>query len=143
MGTPARPSKAGALGRGTTFERAQLSARLPEAEQSEKGSDNMTSVYIEKDGDRHILSAQGHATGKPEVCAAVSGLLYALAGYLANIIQEEYIEFYESRMESGDVFLDLNGGPRVETAFDLVTVGLLQIAKQHPEYIQVDTCKIS
>ena len=54
----------------------------------------MTKVYAERDGNRCILSAQGHAIGSEQVCAAVSGLLYALAGYLTNAIRERYIEFY-------------------------------------------------
>ena len=41
----------------------------------------MTTVYAERDGTRYTLFANGHATGHPEVCAAISGILYALGGY--------------------------------------------------------------
>ena len=69
----------------------------------------MTQVYAERDGQRCILSAQGHATGSVEACAAVSGILYALAGYVTNAMRERYVEVYTWRMESGDVQLDFNG----------------------------------
>ena len=54
----------------------------------------MTQVYAERDGQRCILSAQGHATGSVEACAAVSGILYALAGYVTNAMRERYVEVY-------------------------------------------------
>lgn len=59
----------------------------------------MTQVYAERDGQRCILSAQGHATGSVEACAAVSGILYALAGYVTNAMRERYVEVYTWRME--------------------------------------------
>ena len=47
----------------------------------------MPQVYAERDGQRCILSAQGHATGSVEACAAVSGILSALAGYVTNALR--------------------------------------------------------
>lgn len=98
----------------------------------------MTSVYAQRSGNRCILSAQGHATGSPEVCAAVSGILYALAGYLANAIRERYIEFYGNRMESGNVLLDFNGDDCTAVAFEMAVVGLQQIAQEHPKFLRVE-----
>lgn len=97
----------------------------------------MTSVYAQRSGRRCILSAQGHATGNKEVCAAISGILYALAGYLANVTPERYIEFYENKMESGHVLLDFNGDDCTAAAFEMAVIGLEQIAQKHQEFIQV------
>lgn len=98
----------------------------------------MTQVYADRSGNRCILSAQGHATGSVEVCAAVSGVLYALAGYLTNAVRERYIEFYENRMETADVLLDFNGDNCTTAAFEMAVIGLAQIGQQHPEFLQVE-----
>ena len=44
----------------------------------------MTKVRAMRRGDHYAVHARGHATGSPQVCAAISGLLYALAGYARN-----------------------------------------------------------
>ena len=98
----------------------------------------MTQVYAERSGNRCILSAQGHATGSVEVCAAVSGILYALAGYLTNAVRERYIEFYENRMEDADVLLDFNGDDCTAAAFEMAVIGLAQVGQQYPEFLQVE-----
>ena len=101
----------------------------------------MTQVYAERSGNRCILSAKGHATGSVEVCAAVSGILYALAGYLTNAIRERYIEFYENRMEEADVLLDFKGDEQTAAAFEMAAIGLAQIGQQYPEFLQVKYIK--
>ena len=93
----------------------------------------MTQVYAERDGQRCILSAQGHATGSVEACAAVSGILYALAGYVTNAMRERYVEVYTWRMESGDVQLDFDGDDGTAAAFEMAVIGLAQVAQAHPE----------
>ena len=98
----------------------------------------MTQVYAEHSGNRCILSAKGHATGSVEVCAAVSGILYALAGYLTNAVRERYIEFYENRMEEADVLLDYNGDEGTSAAFEMAVIGLAQIGKQYPEFLKME-----
>lgn len=97
----------------------------------------MTRVYIEQDGDRCILSARGHATGSEQVCAAISGILYALAGYLTNAVRERYVEIYEYRIKSGDVRLDFNGDGGTTAAFEMAVIGLLQIEQGSPGYVSV------
>ena len=89
----------------------------------------MTQVYAERDGQRCILSAQGHATGSVEACAAVSGILYALAGYVTNAMRERYVEVYTWRMESGD---------GTAAAFEMAVIGLAQVAQAHTEQVQVE-----
>lgn len=94
----------------------------------------MTRVYCEKDGNRYTVTAQGHAEGSPEVCAAVSGLLYALAGYLQN---EKGIGELHGRVLPGDFSMVFDGDNRAEAVYNMTLIGLLQIEKSHPEYISV------
>lgn len=98
----------------------------------------MTRIYAEQDGQRCILSVQGHATGSVKACAAVSGILYALAGYLENVRQERCIERYTWEMESGKVLLDFNGDESTAAAFEMAVIGLLQIAKAYPEQVCIE-----
>ena len=42
----------------------------------------MTHVHLEQKGDRYRVRCIGHATGSPETCAAVSCLIYTLAGWV-------------------------------------------------------------
>ena len=98
----------------------------------------MTKVYAERSGHRCILSAQGHATGSEQVCAAVSGLLYALAGYLASAVRESYIEFYKNEIEDGSMLLDFNGDEATTAAFTMAVIGLRQIAQSYPDFLQVE-----
>ena len=97
----------------------------------------MTKVYAERDGNRYTVHAQGHATGSPEVCAAISGILYALAGYVRNATDGSTIE-YDERLESGSVNLHFCGGPGAAGAFDMAVIGLKQIEAKYPDLILVE-----
>lgn len=101
----------------------------------------MTTVYCEKNVDLYSVIAKGHATGSPEVCAAVSGLLYALAGYVKNKKKSLYAS--EWSIDSGDVFILFRGGENAKAVYDMTVIGLLQIAKSHPDYINVELQEIS
>lgn len=95
----------------------------------------MTKVYYEAEGGRYLLSVKDHATGSPVVCAAVSGLCYALAGYLANA---EDVTVYNRRMKPGDVLLHFRGDQQAQGAFEAVVIGLLQLEKKYPELVRVE-----
>jgi len=94
----------------------------------------MTRVYAERSGNRCILSAKGHATGSVEVCAAISAIVYALAGYLMN----HDIKISEQRMEEADVLLDFSGDECAAAAFEVAVIGLAQIGQQYPGLLQVN-----
>lgn len=98
----------------------------------------MTSVYAETNGRYCLLSIQGHATGSEQVCAAVSGLVYALAGYLVNAANEQRALLYQERLESGDVLLEFSGDDRASAAFEMTVIGLRQIEKQFPDMVTVE-----
>lgn len=97
----------------------------------------MTEIYAERDGNRFTINAQGHATGSPEVCAAISGILYALAGYVHNASDGSTIS-YDERLKSGFVYLDFHGGPGAAGAFDMAVIGLKQIEARYPEFLRVE-----
>lgn len=100
----------------------------------------MTKVCIGRDGNRRSISSDGHATGSTEVCAAVTGILYSLAGYLTNAEADPAEHFVDiQKMEIGEahVVMDAFGDCGVEAAFDMAAIGLLQIEKKFPEFICV------
>lgn len=96
----------------------------------------MTSVYLERSGDRYTVHCQGHATGSKEVCAAVSCLVCTLANWL----RMSHAEVLEERVKDADALLRFKGA---ETAFDMVCVGFLQLEHYYGEYIKVNTKNIS
>lgn len=98
----------------------------------------MTQVTYGGDGSWHYLRAAGHATGSPEVCAAVSGLVYALAGCLKSLERQGRAEVRLCSLESGDAVLDAEGGAELDGAFDTAVIGLLQIAQKYPEFVRVE-----
>lgn len=102
----------------------------------------MTTITIRRSGRAYRLAARGHAVGNPAVCAGVSGIVCALAGYLKNLERAGGVELNAFRLESGDAELAARSiEPRGDAAgppFAMAAVGLMQIAAQYPEYIRVD-----
>ena len=95
----------------------------------------MTKVYGEVSGGRCLITAQGHATGSPQVCAVVSALLSAVDGYLSQhpdmVIRRE--------LASADVVLEFEA--TAQSVFDVAMIGLIQIEMAHPEFISVEIGK--
>ena len=67
----------------------------------------------------------------------MSGILYALAGYVTNAMRERYVEVYTWRMESGDVQLDFNGDDGTAAALRWPSSALPRCFN-HPEQVQVE-----
>lgn len=82
------------------------------------------------------LKVTGHAgysdSGDDIVCAAVSGIVYALAGYIAG----ECGESGKSSLGLGDARLSC--GSDGEAAMRMAYIGLLQLALTYPECVCVD-----
>lgn len=95
----------------------------------------MTRVYLEQDGQRYTVNCQGHATGSVEACAAVSCLIYTLAGWLHNA---SVLVLKEELDDDARALIQFHGGAAAETAFDMICVGFLQLAESYGEYISVD-----
>lgn len=96
----------------------------------------MTKVYARKHGDSYLVQAKGHATGSVEVCAAVSGLLYALAGFLQN--RRDAARDVHIKLESADAEIRFCGDEVADAVFILTVIGLAQLEASTPEYIAVD-----
>lgn len=100
----------------------------------------MTRVKAISDGDRCALTITGHAavgedeTGKL-VCASVSGIAFALLGWLKNA---ELTGIGAMTHESGDVRIDVCGDARLRTAFEVAVIGLMQAAQSYPQYVTCD-----
>ena len=86
----------------------------------------MISISFFRAGGNITLKMSGHAGysmgGADIVCAAVSGIFYALLGYLAN--EEEGLEV--KKIASGDV--EISCPERYASAMRLAYIGFLQIA---------------
>lgn len=86
-------------------------------------------------GDSYSVRCRGHATGSPELCAAISCLMFTAAGWLHNTQDAELI--YE-KLDSGDAYLRWHGG---KWLYDLLKIGFLQLQKTDPEKISVKFSK--
>ena len=94
----------------------------------------MVKVYAEKDGDLFTLAVKGHATGSEEVCAGVSAIVFALAGW----VNEYAASDVKTELESGDALVTFRGESEAEAAFDMAVIGLKQIELGHRDSIRVD-----
>ena len=98
----------------------------------------MTKVYLEQDGNRFTVSAKDHATGSVECCAAVSCLLFALAGFL----QEIPFTILRLSLEDADAQIVFRGDDRCKAAFDLVKTAFVMMEQSYGEFVSVDFVKI-
>lgn len=100
----------------------------------------MIAVRYARDGQRHSLTMTGHAeyakSGDDIVCAGASAIVYALLGWLQN--NSEDLEYVESDVHSGDVRLSCEGGERAATAFEVTTIGLLQLADAYGDHVEIN-----
>lgn len=97
----------------------------------------MTHVRYKHEDDKYELICEGHATGSEKVCAAVSGIVYALEGWVVN--NETDVEEHECEMRPGYFRLKFRSGrPESEAVFDMALIGLMNIEAGNAEYIDVD-----
>lgn len=99
----------------------------------------MTRVEIENTYPRYAITFDDHA-GKPEVCAGISALMYSLEGFLRN--HEDMLFLHTADMDvpgKAHIMFELDDPYKnVMGAFELVMIGLLQIAKTYPDFCQVE-----
>ena len=90
--------------------------------------------FLEDGGLRVVIS--GHANyskgGGDIVCAAVSSIFFALAGYLLNL-KESNSKL--RRVEKG--YAELTCNRLGEEAFRMACIGILQISEQYPDCVKV------
>jgi len=97
----------------------------------------MINVEFTKGNDGVRLIIKGHAGyskgGNDDiVCAAISGIFYALCGYLSNLKKEGYSL---NRAEPG--YADVECGYEGEEAMKLACIGIWQIALTYPQCVKV------
>ena len=92
----------------------------------------MTRVLARYGRGGYRIRCEGHAT-TPEACAAVSALLQALAGWLANTDLPGGVS-----LGPGRALIAFPDGPGAAAAMDLTVIGLLQIAKAAPDAVSVE-----
>lgn len=98
----------------------------------------MTKVTVEVRGRRHRLDALGHA-GDIEACNYITGVLYSLAGFVANEADRGQAKpLQDLLLDPGEVIINAEGGERLEAAFEMACVGLLQLQAARPDAILVE-----
>ena len=100
----------------------------------------MISVKYRKEENNHSLTVTGHANyaefDKDIVCSGASSLVVALLGWLEN--NSEDLAYCNYEVESGNVWLDVEGGERTAVAFELTAIGLMQLADGYPSHVEID-----
>ena len=99
----------------------------------------MTRVIFKNTDDVYIVQATGHATGSEKVCAGVSTLMYAIAGWAIN--SEDTLAYHKSKLDSGSAYVEFSGGEDAKTVYKLAYIGFKQIAEKYPENIKVFEAK--
>ena len=97
----------------------------------------MTRIYAERgrENGRCYLSVKDHATGSVQVCAGISSLVYALAGYLTNATG---VRVTNDLIDTADVTLEFWGDQMAVGAYLCTVIGLMQIAREYGEFVDME-----
>lgn len=90
----------------------------------------MTSIKARYSRDGYSVVSTGHA-GSGESCTAVSAILGALAGWVNNNVGS-------FSLDKGKAMIAFPKGGGAETAMDVTVIGLQQVAKVHPEDVNIE-----
>lgn len=86
--------------------------------------------------DRFFLCCEGHATGNQDVCAAVSAIVFSLAGYLENTDRRtRCVRILEDG--NSEILFDTTDQKAVG-AWEAAVFGLMQLEHSFGEYIRVE-----
>ena len=94
----------------------------------------MTCITLSNSEGRYTVEAQGHATGSVQACAAVSALMYSLAGYLANA---DGIELYSEDIADGFFAVEFSGEHAAQFIYDFCLIAFLQLEKNYADFVTV------
>ena len=98
----------------------------------------MISVTVGLYCDKFSFAMEGHAgynPGNDIVCSAASALGQALYGYLDN--NRDKITVDRMDKDKGQMHISIKGNASLLPAFEVVILGLMQIAKKYPEHVSV------
>lgn len=87
-----------------------------------------------------MLELEGHATGDPAVCAALSALVYALAGYLMSAQAGGSLHLEALELEPGRAYLHATGGGG--EAYRMALIGVKELSTAYPQLVAVEEIKI-
>ncbi len=91
----------------------------------------MTDIKIYDTGATYMVEAEGHAEGRPDVCAALSTLTQTLVTWLENTAQP-----HGSAEREGYLCVSAPVGP-FRPVFDFFELGLLCLAETAPDAVKV------
>ena len=97
------------------------------------------------DESTHTLVVLGHANyaeyGKDIVCAGVSALVQALIGWIEE--NSYKVNCIGIDRQDGEFIISCDGGDDVAAVFNMVSIGLSQIADSYPDHVQIDIIGIA
>ena len=96
----------------------------------------MTDVIYVHDGARYMITADGHAD-RNDSCNFINGILWALAGYVANAETRHDAQSVVLETESGHMEVSCTGNELVGAVYEAALIGLLQLEKTRPEAISI------
>ena len=100
----------------------------------------MIRVHYAEDEGSHELSVDGHAGyaehGRDIVCAACSGITFALLAYLEEN-QEHLTDVSGQIVEPGRFYIACKGTEKIATAFHMALLGLRKISSQYPDHVSI------
>ena len=97
----------------------------------------MVRIRAVERGGEYALSADGHATGSEQTCAAVSAVLDGFLGYLAN--SGAHARLLEApELESGRVRLRFTGDAAAGEVWRMTLISLLQLQAAEPERVCIE-----
>lgn len=94
-----------------------------------------------KNGFDYRIEARDHATGSPEVCNAVSGIMYGAAGYMSNRddIEDRMYQLHEHG-EHPEMIVQcrtIGKDEGIDAIWLFLVVSILQIEQSYPRFITV------
>ena len=98
-------------------------------------------IQVEYEREAHRLTAKGHAgsapCGQDLVCAAVSGLLFALAQSVYDMHERGFLTEHVVNLEPGEAEISCKSKYNrcLKTMFDTICNGFRVLAEEYPENI--------
>lgn len=102
----------------------------------------MTKIYVMAKQPVYNIAFRDHATGAPEVCSGISALMFSLEGFLMNHedeISSHVSSIPEDNTDASTYIRFESDSEKVNGAFELVVIGLMQIEASYPDYCRVVT----
>lgn len=93
----------------------------------------MTKVYLCKGEEQSTIRCRGHATGSPEVCSAVSMLVYTMINDL-EVLQVPR----EIKIANGYADITFNRNEKTDTLYDFMKLGFNMLHESYREFVQVN-----